>query len=98
MKKVKEVKKVYKDPKKISVITPCYDDGDTLKLHIETFLDQDYPDKELILIDDGSRDNTKQLIEKYEKKYSSIKGIYFEKNKGACIARNEGSKIATGDV
>jgi glycosyltransferase involved in cell wall biosynthesis len=84
---------------KISVITPCYKDVDTLPLHIETFLDQDYTEKELVLIDDGSQDGTKEVIQKYAKKYPKvIKAIYFSKNKGACTARNEGAKIATGDV
>lgn len=90
---------MYKKVNKISVITPTYQDGDTLKLHIETFLDQDFEEKELILIDDGSKDNTKKIIEKYVKKHpEQIKAIYFERNRGACEARNEGAKIATGDV
>lgn len=85
--------------KKISVITPVYNDGDTLELHIETFLDQDYPERELILIDDGSKDNTRAIMSKYAKKYPKfIKAIYFPKNRGACVARNWGAKEATGDV
>src|SRR3990167_9891601 len=85
--------------RKISVVTPAYRDVDTLKLHVETFLDQDLEQKELILVDDGSKDGTKQIIEKYVKKYPKlIRGTYFPKNLGACVARNEGAKIATGDV
>ena len=57
---------------KISVISPCYRDADTLKLHIDTFLDQDYEEKELILIDDGSKDGTKGIIQKYAKKHKNI--------------------------
>lgn len=84
---------------KISVITPCYKDADTLAKHIDTFIEQDYSEKELILIDDGSKDGTKEIIQKYEKKYPKIiKGLYFKENKGACIARNEGAKIATGEI
>jgi len=82
---------------RISIITPSYNDGDTLELHIKTFLDQDYPKKELIIIDDGSKDNTEKILRKYEKN-KEIKVIRFKKNKGACVARNEGAKIATGDV
>jgi len=85
------------EDKKISVITPSYNDGDTLKLHIETFLDQDYENKELILVDDGSTDNTKKILKKYENN-KEIKIVYFGSNRGACHARNEGAKIATGDV
>jgi len=85
--------------KRISVISPCFNDANTLRLHCDTWLDQDYENKELILIDDGSKDNSKSIIEKYVKKYPKlIKGIYFKTNRGACVARNEGAKIATGDV
>lgn len=83
---------------RISVITPCYNDADTLELHIETFLEQDYTDKELVLIDDGSTDNTKKIIRRYAKQYKEIKPLYFAKNRGACVARNEGAKVATGDI
>jgi len=85
------------EDQRISVISPCFNDGDTLKLHIETFLDQDYENKELVLIDDGSTDNTKKILKKYEN-HKDIKVIYFKSNRGACTARNEGAKIATGDV
>lgn len=81
----------------ISVITPCYNDGATLEGHIKSFLDQDYENKELVLIDDGSKDNTKKILKKYEKN-KDIKVIYFKGNRGACVARNEGAKVATGDV
>lgn len=84
---------------RISVISPCYKDADSLELHIQTFLDQDLEDKELILVDDGSQDGSKQIIQKYEKKHPKlVRGIYFTKNQGACKARNEGAKIATGDI
>lgn len=84
---------------KISIITPCYKDADTLALHIDTLLDQDYTAKEIILVDDGSEDGSKEIIKKYEKKYpGTVKGLYFSKNRGACAARNEGAKVATGDI
>lgn len=83
--------------KRISVISPCYNDGDTLALHISTWEDQDYENKELILVDDGSKDNTKKILKKYEN-HKDIKVIYFKSNRGACTARNEGAKIATGDI
>lgn len=85
--------------KRISIVTPCFNDGDTLELHITTFLDQDYENKELLLVDDGSTDNTKKLIKKYEKENPGVvRGIILPQNKGACIARNIGAKEATGDV
>lgn len=89
----------YPEVKKISVISPCYRDADTLEDHILTFIDQDFVEKELVLVDDGSKDGTRGIIQKYAKLHPDlIKGIYLPKNKGACYARNEGAKIATGDV
>lgn len=83
--------------KKLSIITPCHNDADTLELYIESVLDQDYKEKELIIIDDGSTDNSRKIIKKFEKQ-GKLKGIYFDKNQGACKARNAGAKIALGDV
>lgn len=93
------MEELYSEVKRISVVSPCFNDGDTLEEHILTFLDQDWDEKELILIDDGSKDSSRVIISKYAKKYPElIKPIYFPKNRGACVARNEGAKIATGDV
>ncbi len=76
-----------------SVIIPTYNRANFLKKAIDSVLSQSYEHYEIIVIDDGSVDNTKELI----KSYCSQKIIYVRQdNKGVSEARNLGIKISTG--
>lgn len=80
-----------------SFCTPVYNDGDTVKRMIQSILEQDYPNIEHILVNDGSKDKTGDILNKYAKKYpEKIKVIHFKQNKGACEARNEAASHAKG--
>jgi len=76
----------------ISVIIPTYNRGYMLKHAIESVLAQDFKNFELIVSDDGSTDNTSEIICSYGNK---IKSIHRE-NKGVSAARNRGIAIASG--
>lgn len=80
----------------ISVIIPTYNSGKFLAEAIDSVLCQSYKDFEIIIVDDGSVDNTKIVIEKYLKLPVSIKYIYQE-NKGPSGARNRGITEAKGE-
>lgn len=85
-------------PFKFSIIMAIYNSEDYLKESIESVIAQDIGFKsiELILIDDGSSDNSKEICLKYQSKYpENIKYIYQE-NQGQSSARNNGMKNATG--
>jgi glycosyltransferase involved in cell wall biosynthesis len=79
---------------KLSIIIPTYNNAHFLPETLESIFNQDYGDYELIIVDDGSTDNTRELLEKYGNKV-----IYLhQENSGACSKpRNEGIKIAKGD-
>jgi len=79
----------------MSFCMPNYNDGDTIGMAIESIFDQDYPNIEMIICDDGSTDNSKEVLKKYEKKFKKLKVIH-SRHKGACIARNLAAKEATG--
>jgi glycosyltransferase involved in cell wall biosynthesis/ubiquinone/menaquinone biosynthesis C-methylase UbiE len=79
----------------ISVITPNYNDSKTLGQMIDSIFDQDYPNIEMIVVDDGSTDGSKKLLQKKEKQYKNLK-VIFLRHKGACAARNVGAKEAKG--
>lgn len=80
----------------VSVITPSYNAESFLSQAIESVIAQTYPYWEMIVIDDGSTDNTTVIAETYASKNKKIKLIKFEKNKGVAVARNTGIENASG--
>lgn len=80
----------------ISIIIPCYNGEKFLENAINSCVQETYPNVEIIVIDDGSKDNSKELIEALAEQCSKIKPIYQE-NKGVCAARNAGLEIAKGE-
>lgn len=82
----------------ISVIIPVRNGALYLEEAIESILAQIYHQWELVLIDDASTDETRQIIEKYKKTYSKgIKTIQLKNNRGAYGAANLAMKIAEGE-
>ena len=71
---------------KVSVIIPSYNHENYIKLSIQSVLDQTFQDFEIIIVDDGSKDNTVEEIKKFND--PRIKLIVFEQNQGACVAAN----------
>ena len=83
---------------KISIITATYNSGATLRDTIESVLAQTYHDYEMLIIDGGSTDNTKDLVDEYiPKSHGRIKW-YSGKDKGLYDAMNKGIRRATGEV
>lgn len=78
-----------------SVIVPCYNQGQYLETSIESVCCQGFKSWELIVINDGSSDNTAEIIDKFSAKDYRIKGINQE-NTGLSGARNSGLKLAKG--
>lgn len=83
---------------KISIITVSYNSGKTIEDTIKSILAQKYDNYEHIIIDGASKDNTLDIIKKYEKKYKGKLKYISEKDKGLYDAMNKGIKMATGDV
>ncbi len=78
----------------ISVIMPVYNGEKLLTTAIESVLKQNQPSLELIIVDDGSTDNSKEIAKSFE---NQIKYLYQE-NQGAGAARNHGLENARGDI
>ena len=79
----------------ISVIMPVYQVEAYLQESIESVLNQDHRELELILIDDGSPDNCGAICDDYAEKDSRVRVIHQE-NGGAAAAKNAGLRIAKG--
>lgn len=80
----------------VSVIVPVYNAEKYIKTCIESIINQTYKNLEIIIINDGSTDNTEKIIYEYSKKDNRIKFIT-QKNCGVSKARNEGVKNAMGE-
>lgn len=80
---------------KFSIIVPVYNVEKYLKKCINSILNQTYKNYEIIIINDGSTDKSKKILESY-KNIDNVK-IINQTNKGLSVARNIGIKNATGD-
>lgn len=80
----------------ISIIIPAYNIEDYIGTCLDSLLKQTYKNLEIIVVDDGSSDNTSKIIDEYTVKYQNIKVIH-KKNAGVSAARNSGIDIASGD-
>ena len=76
---------------------PVYNEEKTLAKIVEK-VEKVSINKELILVDDGSKDKTKEIMSKLSKKYDNIRFFYHEKNKGKGSAIRTGIKHITGDI
>ena len=89
-------------PPQISVIVPTYECDRYLAQAIDSVLSQTECTYELIIIDDGSTDQTREVVETYRNQLSGTSVVnrfqyYFQDNQGVCVARNHGLKLAQGD-
>ena len=81
----------------VSIIIPTYNRAHLIDRSIQSVLNQTYQDFELIVVDDGSTDNTEDIIRQFQEKDKRIKYIKHDKNKGGSAARNTGIKNSRGE-
>ena len=78
--------------KNVSVVIPSHNSAQFLPEAIESILEQSYPPFEVIVVDDGSTDDTKEVCDRYPK----VKYVY-QNNQGVAAARNTGLRVSTGE-
>lgn len=79
---------------RVSVVLPTYNRGWILEQAVESVLGQDYANLELIVVDDGSTDNTKGLLFSFGDRITVIR----QANRGVSAARNAGIRVSTGEL
>jgi glycosyltransferase involved in cell wall biosynthesis len=78
----------------VSVIIPTHNRGWAIAEAIDSVLEQDFRDYELIVVDDGSTDNTSDILQSY----GNTVTVIYQSNKGVSAARNRGIEASTGEL
>ena len=81
---------------KVSVIVPVYNAKKYIEQCVESILSQTLKEMELILVNDGSTDNSLEIIKKYEKQYNNVI-VIDQSNQGVMNARCNGYEKASGE-
>lgn len=84
-----------KENELVSVIIPNYNKEQYIDQCIKSVLEQTYPNIEIVIVDDLSTDNSREIISRYQEKYKNIKVILLKENGGVSRARNIGIKAAS---
>ena len=82
---------------KLSIVMPVYNEAQTVKEMIERVRRVSI-EKEIIIVDDSSKDGTKDILKEINKKYPDIKVVYSDPNRGKGYAIKYGFKFVTGDI
>lgn len=90
-----DVNKIY--DKHVSIIMPAYNSESTILQAVESVINQSYPYWELIIIEDGSNDDTKRIVEELGSRDPRIQAIFNERNMGVSCSRNCGLSAVQGE-
>lgn len=81
---------------KVSILIPCYNSESFLNETLDSCMNQSYENIEVIVVDDGSSDNSFRIAKEYESRYNNVYA-FSVKNQGACHARNFAFEKCSGD-
>ncbi|GAB6122588.1 glycosyltransferase family 2 protein [Dysgonomonas termitidis] len=84
------------DKPKVSILIPCYNSETYLQETLQSCITQQYPNIEIIIVDDGSTDKSVEIAKDWVHKFDNIQ-LYSQPNSGVCCARNLAFERSTGD-
>ncbi|MEE1156222.1 MAG: glycosyltransferase family A protein, partial [Methanobrevibacter sp.] len=82
---------------KMSIILPVFNEQDYIQATLDSIINQNFNDYEVIVIDDGSTDNTLEIVKETLENSSIANQIIHQDNKGVSAARNKGISLACGE-
>jgi biofilm PGA synthesis N-glycosyltransferase PgaC len=85
-------------PPPVSVLIPCYNEADNLEETLKHALALDYPDFEVIAINDGSRDATGEILDRLAADHPRLRAVHLARNQGKAMALQAGSLLARHEI
>jgi biofilm PGA synthesis N-glycosyltransferase PgaC len=86
------------DAPPVSILIPCYNEGDNAEETLTHALALDYPDFEVIAINDGSRDNTGAVLDRLAARYPKLRVVHLAQNQGKAMALQAGALLAKNEI
>ena len=81
----------------VSVLLPCYNEGDLARETIGHLFNQTYPDFEVIAVNDGSTDNTKEVLDELDKEYPNLRVVHLDTIQGKAMAMNMAAMLSKNE-
>ncbi len=78
----------------VSLLVPCFNEGDNVRDTIAFLVNQDYSEFEVIAVNDGSRDNTGEILDELAEEYDKLRVIHLASNQGKATALNAAALMA----
>ncbi|MFY9892674.1 MAG: poly-beta-1,6-N-acetyl-D-glucosamine synthase [Xanthobacteraceae bacterium] len=85
-------------PPPISILVPCHNEGDNAEETLETAAAADYPEFEVIAVNDGSRDNTGEVLNQLAARIPKLRVVHLASNQGKATALNVGALLANYEL
>lgn len=82
----------------VSILVPCYNEGENAEETIGHALALSYPDFEVIAINDGSRDNTGAVLDRMASRHPALRVVHLAQNQGKAMALQAGALLARNDI
>lgn len=81
----------------VSILVPCYNEEKHIEETVGYLLQTNYPNFEIIAVNDGSSDKTGEILKKLEEKYRELRVIEFKKNQGKAMGLNAAAMVSNGE-
>ena len=94
---IKDPLSLLKETPLVSVIVPCFNEGDNIEEVVEALLDLNYPHVEIICVNDGSTDNSGYILDELIQHHPKLRVIHQAKNQGKAVALNTAALFANGE-
>ena len=82
----------------VTILVPCHNEGDNVKDTVAFLAAQHYPNFEIIAVNDGSTDNTGELLDELAQEYESLRVVHLAGNQGKAMALNVGALMTRNNI